>query len=68
MFVVSHAGYLYGPFENANGAAGFAEAAKLQGPWHIVKLSMLTLSSERPLTPDEVAALKIEWEKHTSGR
>jgi hypothetical protein len=62
MFVVSHAGHLYGPHDTANAAADFAETAQLQGPWHIVKLSQLTVATrDKPLTPAEVKEVKSMW-------
>jgi hypothetical protein len=64
MFVVSHAGYLYGPHDTASDAADFAETAQLQGPWHIVKLSQLTVATrDKPLTPAEAQEVKTIWSK-----
>jgi hypothetical protein len=38
MFVVSYAGHLYGPFNNAEEAAKFGEVINQGGPWTIIKL------------------------------
>jgi hypothetical protein len=51
MFVVPHAGKLYGPFETADKAAIFAEA--LIGPWHIAPLH--DPDAETPADEDQPA-------------